>query len=187
MPPVIKGFKPFGVPYRSDEHVSVQYEEYEAIRLADYKNLSQEDAAQCMDVSRPTFTRIYDHARKKIAKAFVEGRAIIVEGGNVEFDKEWFRCNDCNNIFNSKESEKVTCTECGSENIEHINQSIYEWRYGRGYGRMRGRTGRGAAGRTRGKPDYCICPECGYRIKHTPGFPCNDLSCPECGGLMARE
>jgi hypothetical protein len=32
-----------------------------------------------MGVSRPTFTRIYAHARQKVAKAFVEGRKFLLK------------------------------------------------------------------------------------------------------------
>jgi predicted DNA-binding protein (UPF0251 family) len=81
MLPPMEGFKPFGIPMRELETVILLYEEFEAIRLADYENLIQEEAAERMNISRPTFTRIYDKARKSIAKAFVEGKAIIIQGG----------------------------------------------------------------------------------------------------------
>ncbi|MBL7113552.1 MAG: DUF134 domain-containing protein, partial [Bacteroidales bacterium] len=103
-PPVIKGFKPFGLPFNQAEGVTLHFEEYEALQLADYKNLSQEDAAKIMNVSRPTFTRIYDSCLKKIARAFAEGRSIVIGGGDVQFDKEWFRCDECNLLFTSDET-----------------------------------------------------------------------------------
>ena len=62
MPLVMEGFKPFGIPMRELEPVVLLFEEYEAIRLADYENLTQEEAAKKMDISRPTFTRVYDKA-----------------------------------------------------------------------------------------------------------------------------
>ncbi|HKL37266.1 MAG TPA: DUF134 domain-containing protein, partial [Bacteroidales bacterium] len=55
-PPKLMGFKPMGVPMSLSENISVQYEEYEALRLADYEDLSHAEAAQKMNVSRPTFT-----------------------------------------------------------------------------------------------------------------------------------
>ena len=54
-------------------------EEYEAIRLADYEN-SHEEAAQRMNISRPTFTRLYDKARKH-SPAFIESKSIVIRGG----------------------------------------------------------------------------------------------------------
>jgi predicted DNA-binding protein (UPF0251 family) len=76
----MEGFKPFGIPMRELGSVVMLFEEFEAIRLADYENLTQEEAAEKMNISRPTFTRLYDKARKTIAKAFVEGKAIIIQG-----------------------------------------------------------------------------------------------------------
>ena len=73
MPPPMDGYKPFGIPLRQLESVTLFLEEFEAIRLVDHEDLRQEEAAKKMDVSRPTFTRIINQARKKVAKAFVEG------------------------------------------------------------------------------------------------------------------
>jgi predicted DNA-binding protein (UPF0251 family) len=57
-------------------------EELESIRLKDYLRLSQEEAAERMGVSQPTFHRIVSEAHRKIAEALVEGRVIRVDGGN---------------------------------------------------------------------------------------------------------
>ena len=73
----MEGFKPFGVPMRELESIRLLYEEFEALRLADYEDLNQEVAAKKMNISRPTFTRLYDKARKKVAKAFEIGRAHV--------------------------------------------------------------------------------------------------------------
>ena len=69
----------YGVRGRKTNEVILHLEEYEAIRLLDYQNLTQEEAAVYMDVSRPTLTRIYEEARNKVATAFVEGRDLISE------------------------------------------------------------------------------------------------------------
>jgi predicted DNA-binding protein (UPF0251 family) len=47
------GYKPFGVPMRELESVVMSMEEYEALRLADYENLTHEKAAEKMNISRP--------------------------------------------------------------------------------------------------------------------------------------
>jgi len=60
----------------------LKVEELESIRLKDYLQLSQEAAAKRMGVSQPTFHRILSEAHRKIAEAFVEGKAIRIEGGN---------------------------------------------------------------------------------------------------------
>jgi predicted DNA-binding protein (UPF0251 family) len=60
----------------------LKVEELESIRLKDYLQLSQEEAAQRMGVSQPTFHRIITEAHQKVAEAFIEGKAIRVEGGH---------------------------------------------------------------------------------------------------------
>jgi predicted DNA-binding protein (UPF0251 family) len=57
-------------------------EELESIRLKDYLKIEQEEAAERMGVSQPTFNRIFKEARRKIAEALVEGKAIRIEGGD---------------------------------------------------------------------------------------------------------
>ncbi|MBN1185673.1 MAG: DUF134 domain-containing protein [Bacteroidales bacterium] len=119
-PPKMEGYKPFGIPMRELEAVDLLYEEYEALRLADYENLTQEEAAKKMNISRPTFTRLYDKARKSIAKAFVEGKAIIIQGGTYVTDDYWYRCADCHEtmvIINPAEQ----CRKCDSDNITRLN------------------------------------------------------------------
>ena len=64
------------------ERLILKVEELESIRLKDYQQLSQEEAAKKMGVSQPTFHRIVSEAHRKIAEAFVEGKAIRIEGGN---------------------------------------------------------------------------------------------------------
>lgn len=116
MPPIMDGYKPFGVPMRRLEHVVLLFEEYESLRLCDYENLTQEEASERMKISRPTFTRIYDKARKTIAKSFVEGKAIFIQGGNYIIDDYWFKCSDCNETMVT--SKPVShCKKCDSKNL----------------------------------------------------------------------
>ena len=81
-------------------------------------------AAFKMEISRPTLTRMYNSALKKIAKAFVEGLAIEIEGGNVEFEKDWFKCNRCFKMFEGMENH-IKCKNCpqyGKEELINFNQ-----------------------------------------------------------------
>lgn len=116
--PSVSGFKPYGGNRhaRNNEAVFLFCEEYEALRLSDYEKYNQTQASILMRVSRPTFTRIYLSAREKIAKAFVEGKQIIIEGGKVEFDNDWYFCEDCNSSFSILENERI-CPLCKSTNI----------------------------------------------------------------------
>ncbi|MEA5006291.1 MAG: DUF134 domain-containing protein [Rikenellaceae bacterium] len=120
MPPPMEGFKPFGIPMRKLDSVILLFEEFEAVRLTDYEGLIQEEAAVKMKISRPTFTRIYEKARKNIAKAFVEGKAIIIKGGDFITDDYWYRCKDCNETMVSM-GPVMHCPTCDSDNISLIN------------------------------------------------------------------
>ena len=73
-PPIMKGFKPFGIPRCKIEANKLSFEEYECLRLVNYEMLSQKEASVQMNVYRPTITRIYNKALKNITKAFVEGK-----------------------------------------------------------------------------------------------------------------
>ena len=119
----MEGYKPFGIPLRELESVDLLFEEYEALRLADYENMTQEEAAKIMNISRPTFTRLYDKARKNIAKAFVEGKAIIIRGGTYVTDNYWYKCGDCNKITVT-DKQIANCGECNSDNIIQINNRL---------------------------------------------------------------
>ena len=76
-------YKPAGIPARELEWVILALDEFETIRLLDHLGYDQEKTAEKMEVSRPTVTRIYASARKKIATALVLGQAIKIEGGAV--------------------------------------------------------------------------------------------------------
>lgn len=80
-------FKPRGIPLSELEEVVLSLDEYEAIRLADYEQLYQEEAAAQMNISRQTFGRIIEAAHKKIADVLTNGKALKIEGGEVALDK----------------------------------------------------------------------------------------------------
>jgi predicted DNA-binding protein (UPF0251 family) len=72
-------FKPRGVPLINLDEVDLSLDELEAIRLADYEGLYHEQAAEKMNISRPTFGRILGEARRKLAEAIVDGKALKIE------------------------------------------------------------------------------------------------------------
>lgn len=165
-PPHFKGFRPIGLPEENDP-VVLNFEEYEAIRLSDFELNGQVESAQIMDISRPTYARIYESARRKVAQAFVQGRAIVFEGGKVYFDSDWYSCNSCGCWFNhpAKELNIRTCTLCGSEDIEQYTDDLQQTI----------------------KEDICICPKCGEEKTHISGLPCNQEICPKCNCMMVRK
>jgi len=81
--PVVTYFKPAGVPLHDLDEVVLTLDELESLRLADLDGQYQEAAAERMKVSRPTFGRIVEQARRKVADALVNGKALRVEGGTV--------------------------------------------------------------------------------------------------------
>ena len=80
-------FKPRGIPASLLEEIVLSLDEFEAIRLADYEQLYQEEAASRMNISRQTFGRIIEAAHKKIADVLMNGKALKIEGGEVAFDE----------------------------------------------------------------------------------------------------
>ncbi|MCR5784560.1 MAG: DUF134 domain-containing protein [Eubacterium sp.] len=66
------------------ETIVLSLDEYEAFRLLDAEGLNQEECAKKMGVARTTVTAIYESARKKIAQAFVEGKRLLISGGNIK-------------------------------------------------------------------------------------------------------
>jgi len=119
--PTIKGLKPYGenkLPIDSTP-IILLLEEYESIRLCDYEMKNHQQASLEMEVSRPTFTRIYASALKKIAKVMIEGRPLSIEGGKVYFDSDWYKCNTCSCIFSNPDKIKKVeyCSLCSSSNI----------------------------------------------------------------------
>ena len=73
----------------SDECIILTLAEFEAMRLKHYINLNQQNSAQSMRISQPTFSRILDAAHKKIIQALMEGKALKVSGGTFDYKKRF--------------------------------------------------------------------------------------------------
>jgi uncharacterized protein len=117
--PDIIYFKPAGIPVRELEDVALTLDEMEAVRLADLEGLYQEDAAVRMNVSRQTFANILTTAHRKIAEALILGKALRIEGGNIEVSGEQFVCQYCRHVWNipSGSGTPSQCPRCETENI----------------------------------------------------------------------
>ena len=170
-PPSIKGFKPYGgdTDKKSTEPINLLFEEYEALLLIDYDRLNHHQASVMMNVSRPTFTRIYAAALQKIALAFVEGRQMSIEGGKVYFDSDWHQCNSCTSYFSHphKHLPIEACPLCGNKDISDFDltdESV-----------------------DMQKDDICVCPQCQFEQPHQLGRPCKEEVCPQCGDYMKRK
>lgn len=122
-PPGFKGYRPYGHRGDATGTIDLLYEEYEAIKLADYDLMNHLEASELMGISRPTFARIYESARRKIALALVETREIKAVFGNVAFDKSWFICHSCNTRFTIPPTyAERACPLCKSEAIEPLGR-----------------------------------------------------------------
>ena len=82
--PNVTYFKPRAIPLSILDEVDLGVDEVEAIRLCDLKEQNQVDAAKKMKVSQSTLQRILDSARKKIAQALIEGKAIRITKRSVK-------------------------------------------------------------------------------------------------------
>ena len=113
-------FKPAGVPASALDETVLTLDELEALRLADLEGLYQDDAAAQMDVSRQTFGRIVAAARKKVAQALVQGKALRIEGGRVELaETRTFNCRACGHTWELPfgTGRPESCPTCGNGDI----------------------------------------------------------------------
>lgn len=117
-PPLFASFKPSGIEGTKLLHVSLELDEYEAIRLADYLGMEHEQASMGMNISRSTFTRLLERARHKVSKLLVEGAKLEIEGGNVHFKDNLFQCLSCRHFFAlGIDKEASTCPTCNSTDL----------------------------------------------------------------------
>jgi uncharacterized protein len=79
LPPRGLVYKPAGVPLESLPRVVLLPDELEALRLIDLQDLSQEEAAAAMGVSRSTLQRILNRGRRQVTRALVDGAALVLE------------------------------------------------------------------------------------------------------------
>ena len=107
MPKVVQ-FSPRGRPGRPDE-VEFRIEHFEAIKLADYQKYAQIEASKIMGVSRQTFGRILQEARKILADALVNGKIIQMRVGDVQIGvrRKELPAKNCSNMQNFLKEELV--------------------------------------------------------------------------------
>jgi uncharacterized protein len=122
-------FKPKGIPLSKSGEVLLAVDEFEAIRLADLEGLYHDQAAEKMQVSRPTFGRIIGTARRKVAEALVHGKALKIEGGVYEMaDNRKFRCDSCQFTWELplKTGIPQICPFCQKKNIQRAEKKEIE-------------------------------------------------------------
>jgi predicted DNA-binding protein (UPF0251 family) len=120
-PPVFSEFKPMGINPRMLGQTTLSLDEYEAFRLADSLGLSHAEAAEEMEISRPTFTRLIEQARKKISELIIDGNILTIEGGNIHFKNNIIKCNSCGHMFNININATISeCPECNSRQLVNL-------------------------------------------------------------------
>lgn len=123
--PDVAYFKPRGIPLIDLEEVVLTIDECESIRLADLIGMSHEDAGRKMGVSRATFGRIIQRARKTVADALINGKAINIEGGNYTIVEEArrFLCQVCEHEWEEARGtgRPPHCPACQSANFQRIH------------------------------------------------------------------
>jgi predicted Zn-ribbon and HTH transcriptional regulator len=93
-----------------------------------------------------------------------------------------YKCRNCGFEWKSPQKEYDQCPDCNSENIYKIK--IFEDSQKTVENPERRRQGLGRGGMGAGPPRACKCQKCGYETGKTPGVPCRNDKCPECGGQM---
>jgi predicted DNA-binding protein (UPF0251 family) len=125
--PEVSYFKPRGIPMIKLDETRLTVDEREAIRLADLLGLSHEEAGRKMGVSRATFGRIVQRARKAVADALINGKAINIEGGNYRMIEgaRIFRCNKCNNKWEEPRGtgRPRCCPICKGEDFYRVTEN----------------------------------------------------------------
>ena len=134
--PTTTFFKPAGIPLRNLVEVTLSVEEVEAVRLKDKEGLEQEQCAQRMNVSRTTFGRVINSARKKIAMALLDGKAIRIEGGNFRLALKHFVCANGHQWQASSggDSSKlpISCPSCNNKDIRVVDNHSLPGRFRHG-------------------------------------------------------
>src|SRR5699024_5537113 len=121
-------FKPAGIERIKLEKNILKIEEVEAIRLRDLEGLEQKECAKSMEISRQTFQRVYNSAKKKVADSLINGKAIKVEGGHYTQNICNLTCKKCGFIWRERVEEldekEKSCPKCGVKGYNCIEEEV---------------------------------------------------------------
>jgi len=114
-----------GVSGQDVKQIILTLDEFEAFRLADQMGYSHAQAADDMEISRSTFSRLIEKARKKIADFIILGGVLTIGGGSVHFRVNILQCRDCGHMFKVQFDDQISeCPECHSGKILNLAGSF---------------------------------------------------------------
>lgn len=120
-PPIYTEFKPVGSKGQTLEVIDLSLDEFEALRLADQKSMSHSEASEEMEISRSTFTRLIEGARKKLVDFIIHGKLLSINGGNIHFRNNIIICQNCGHMFKTNFIQTITeCPVCKSDNLLNL-------------------------------------------------------------------
>lgn len=124
--PGVTHFRPSGRNVRVESLLTI--DELESVRLNDYEELDQEKAAKKMGISQPTFHRLLLSARRKIADALVNGKAIRIEGGVYKMmpGRGFSRGRGRMGGFAAGPGGSCVCPKCGAKATHQIGMPCYQ-------------------------------------------------------------
>lgn len=179
---------------QNQKPIEMSVDEFEAIRLRDYHNIKQNESAELMGISQPTFHRILNSARKKIAISLIEGIEIVIIGEDFMNEAKKYSCKDCGFQWSNPKKEYIQCPDCNSKNIKLIknennknnkdkkdNVNIPSKNDDLNNIPLSQRKSFGGPGSGKGPSKSCKCSKCGYEAPKIRGFPCRNIKCPKCG------
>ena len=107
-PPSYKLFSPSDIcnNTKATKEIVITIAEWEALRLCDFENYKQRDAAKAMALSQPTINRLLSKAHYKIIDAFTNGYILKFE------DESLVICPYCQNHLSTKNMKTITCPNC---------------------------------------------------------------------------
>ncbi len=87
--------------------IKMTIDEYETIRLIDLEGFTQEEASKQMNVARTTVQGIYIEARKKLADSLVNGKMLIIEGGEYKLCEGDKKGNGCGRGCHKRRGQEI--------------------------------------------------------------------------------
>ena len=107
----------------SNGEVKLSLDELESVRLLDLVGMSQEATGEQMQIGRATVQRIYEDARRKIADALVNGKSLIIEGGNIAFCED-AQCAMCEiSTYKGEDTMIIAIPVEGTEIFGHFGHA----------------------------------------------------------------